>query len=272
MADPLLPGPLWLIGCGNMGSAMLDGWIAAGVDPSHVSVVRPSGRAVGHGIRVLTECPEDEVPAIVLLAMKPRQLDAVAPELAPVLDPQTILVSILAGVEQESLRARFPTPGTIVRAMPNLPVRYEKGVVGLFSDSPDVAARAMVTGLMASLGHAEWFDDESLFQLGGALTGAGPAFLFRFIEALGTAAEQLGLPHDQAGRLATAMVEGAAIMAARSEEGPARLAQRVASPGGTTEAGLDVLDAGDSLNDLVARTLEASRRRSHEMAAEARRG
>ena len=81
--DPLLPGPLWLVGCGNMGSAMLDGWIAAGVDPGHVTVVRPSGRAVGHGVRVLAEFPEDEVPALAVLAMKPHQLDAVAPALAP---------------------------------------------------------------------------------------------------------------------------------------------------------------------------------------------
>jgi pyrroline-5-carboxylate reductase len=263
---------MWLVGCGNMGAAMLQGWIAAGVDPGHVSVVRPSGRDVGHGVRVLTEFPEDEVPAIVVLAMKPYQVDAVAPALAPILDPETILISILAGVELASLRARFAAPRTIVRAMPNLPVALEKGVVGLFSDSDDGTARAMVTGMMASLGHAEWFDDEPRFQLAGALTGAGPAFLFRFIDALAAAAGRLGLPHDQAARLAGAMVEGAAALAARSDESPARLAQRVASPGGTTEAGLDVLDADEALVELLARTLEASRRRSLEMAAEARGG
>src|SRR5687768_18518946 len=120
MADPLLPGPLWMVGCGNMGSAMLDGWIAGGVDPAHVSVVRPSGESVGHDIRVTRDYPEDEVPAIVLLGMKPHQLDLVAPALAPILDAETILVSILAGVESASLRARFPAPRTIVRAMPNL--------------------------------------------------------------------------------------------------------------------------------------------------------
>jgi pyrroline-5-carboxylate reductase len=259
-----------MVGCGNMGSAMLQGWIAAGVDPAHVTVIRPSGRAVGHEVRVLTDFPEDEVPAIVVLAMKPYQIDEVAPALAPILDPETLLVSILAGVELASLRARFAAPRTIVRAMPNLPVAFEKGVVCLYSDSEDGTARAIVTGLMASLGHAEWFDDEPLFQLAGALTGAGPAFLFRFIDALGNAAGRLGLPHDQAMRLATAMVEGAAALAARSAETPGRLAQRVASPGGTTEAGLDVLDAGEALNELVARTLEASRRRSLEMATEAR--
>ena len=269
-SDPLLPGPLWFVGCGNMGSAMLDGWIAAGADPAHFSVVRPSGGEVGHGVRVLTEFPEDEVPAIVLLAMKPYQLDVVAPALAPILDPHTILVSILAGVELGTLRERFPAPETVVKAMPNLPVRLGKGVVGLYSDSADLIARNAVTGLMAALGHAEWFEDEPLFQLAGVLTGAGPAFLFRFIDALVRAAERLGLPADQAARLATVMVEGAAALAAASEESAETLAERVASPGGTTLAGLAVLDQDEALAELVARTLDAARRRSLEMAAEAR--
>ena len=270
MADPLLPGPLWMVGCGNMGSAMLDGWIAGGVDPAHVSVVRPSGESVGHGIRVTTDYPEDEVPAIVLLAMKPHQLDLVAPALAPILDPGTILVSILAGVESASLRARFPAPRTIVRAMPNLPVRLGKGVINLYSDSDDVTARAIVTGLMAAIGHAEWYEDQDAFQIAGILTGAGPAFVYRFIEGLAHAAAHLGLPPDQAARLATAMVEGASALASASEESPQRLAERVASPGGTTEAGLRVLDQDEALLTLIAQTLEAARTRSQQMAAEAR--
>jgi len=268
--DPLLPGPLWMVGCGHMGSAMLDGWIAAGVDPGHVSVIRPSRRGVGNGVRVLTEPPEDEVPAIVVLAMKPHQLEAVAPVLAPILDPHSLLVSILAGTELATLRASFPAPATIVKAMPNLPVRLGRGVVALFSDSGDVAAKAEITGLMAALGHAEWFDDEERFALAGVLTGAGPAFLFRFLQALAEGAARLGLPEDQAARLAAAMVEGAAALAARPGADPEALAAQVASPGGTTEAGLRMLDQDRALADLVARTLEASRRRSLEMAAEAR--
>ena len=270
MGDPFLPGPMWLVGCGNMGSAMLEGWIAAGVDPAHLTVIRPSGQPCAADVRVLTDFPEDEVPAVVLLAMKPYQLDLVAPGLAPILDPETLLVSILAGVEQASLRARFPAPRTIVKAMPNLPVGLGKGVVCLFSDSEDQVARAMASGLMAALGHAEWFDSEQGFQLAGHLTGAGPAFLFRFIEGLAAAAETLGLEPEQAGRLAAAMVEGAAALVRASDEGPRRLAQKVASPGGTTQAGLQVLDEDRALFDLLQRTLDASRRRGLEMAAEAR--
>jgi pyrroline-5-carboxylate reductase len=205
-------GPLWLIGCGNMAGAMLDRWLAAGLDPKRVTVIRPSGRPVADKVRVLTNLPEDEVSALVLLGVKPQKLDEVAPMLAPVLDAETILVSILAGVEQATLRARFPLPRTIVRAMPNTPVRLGKGVVDLFSDSADREATGEVTRLMALLGHAEWFDDEAAFALAGHLTGAGPAFLFRFIDALAEAAEALGLRPDQARRLAGAMVEGAGAL------------------------------------------------------------
>jgi len=272
MPDPLLPGPLWLAGCGNMAGAMLGRWIEEGVDPAHVSAIRPSGAPCGEGVRVTKDYPEDEVPAIVLLGMKPYQLDVAAPALAPILDEETILVSILAGVELASLRARFQKPRTIIRAMPNLPVRIGKGAVGLCSDSKDGSAKALITGLMATLGHAEWFEDETQFQLAGHLTGAGPAFLFRFIDALAIAAERLGLPFDQAQRLALKMVEGAAALAAASSDDPETLARKVASPGGTTQAGLAILDADGALLDLVERTLAASLARGLEMAAEAREG
>ncbi len=272
MSDPLAPGPIWFAGCGNMGSAMLSRWIEQGVDPARISVIRPSGRPIGDGVRVVTAYPEDEVPAIALLAMKPNQLDAVGDALAPILDENTILVSILAGVELASLRARFPAPRTIVRAMPNLPVRIGKGVIGLFGDSDDVAARNLVTGLMATLGHAEWFEDETLFNLVTTLAGSGPAFVYRFIEGLADGGAKLGFPPGQALHLTLAMVEGAAALARADPRGPAELAAAVTSPGGTTAAGLKVLDADDALRRLVAGALDAARRRSLEMAAEARRG
>jgi pyrroline-5-carboxylate reductase len=270
MKAPSLPGPFWLIGCGNMAGAMLERWLEVGIDRAQITVVRPSGRPVAEGVRVVTAMPEGEVPALVMLGVKPQRLEEVAPVLAPVLDPATVLISILAGVEQASLRARFAAPRTIVRAMPNTPVRLGKGVVGLFSDSEHARARETVGALMGRLGHVEWFEDEASFALAGHLTGAGPAFLFRFVDALAEAAEKLGLPAPQAARLAAAMVEGAGALAAASEDPPAELARRVASPGGTTEAGLKVLDGEDALRALVLRTLDASRRRGRELAEAAR--
>ncbi|PSJ42128.1 pyrroline-5-carboxylate reductase family protein [Allosphingosinicella deserti] len=268
----LFEGPIWLIGCGNMAGAMLEGWLRAGADPRSFTAVRPSGKPVADGVRVLTALPEDEVPALVLLGVKPQKLDEVAPSLAPALAAETILVSILAGVELGALRARFPAPATIVKAMPNLPVALGKGVIELLSDSTDTAARDRVERLMAALGHVEWFEDEAGFNIASGLTGAAPAFLFRFLDALAGAATELGLAPDQAARLAARMAEGAAALAAGSDATPSELARRVASPGGTTEAGLKVLDSGEGLKPLMLRTLDASRRREAELAAVARRG
>jgi pyrroline-5-carboxylate reductase len=267
-----LPGPLWLIGCGNMAGAMLTRWLHQGMNPAQVTVVRPSGNPVADGVRVLTALPEDEVPAIAMLGVKPQKLDVVAPLLAPALEAETILVSILAGVELNSLRERFPTPRSVVRAMPNMPVQLGKGVINLFGAAADAETHTRITRLMEPLGHTEWFSEEPLFQAAGAVTGAGPAYVFRFIDALAEAAETLGLPREQAARLSLAMVEGTGAWAAAAGESPAQLARRVASPGGTTQAGLEVLDRDGALEKLILAALEAARRRSTEMAQAARRG
>ena len=271
MTDLSLPGPFWLIGCGNMAGAMLRGWLAAGMDPAQVTVVRPSGTPVANGVRVLTRLPLDERPVITMLGVKPQKLDDVAAELAPVLDGSELLISILAGVEQASLRARFAGPRTIVRAMPNTPVALRKGATSLHGEGGAGEDRALAERLMAALGHVEWIADESLFDVVAALTASGPAFVFRFIDALAAGAAELGLPYEQARRLALATVDGAAALAAASGEAPHQLAERVASPGGMTRKGLDVLDTDGRLARLVHDTLAAAMRRSREMGEAARR-
>jgi pyrroline-5-carboxylate reductase len=253
-----------------MAGAMLAGWLDAGIAPESFTVIRPSGLAAAPGVRVLTGPPSGEAPALVLLGVKPQKLDEVAPGVEPMLGQDTILLSILAGVELTSLRARFPRQRRIVRAMPNTPVRLRKGVTELHTDAAGEPARAEVDRLVGLLGATEWFDDEALFAIAGHLSGAGPAFLFRYIDALAEAGAALGLPPEKSARIATAMVEGAASLAAASPEPPSELARRVASPGGTTEAGLKVLDADDALRRLARATLDASRRRGIEMAQAAR--
>ena len=266
----ILPGPFWLIGAGNMAGAMLHGWFDAGLDRAPITVIRPSGRAVAPGVKVVAALPDEPPPALVMLGVKPQKLDEVAPALAPKLGPDTILISILAGVEIASLRQRFPGVRAIVRAMPNTPVRLRKGVINLYGDGAGERDRSTVEQMMAALGHVEWFADESAFAAAGHLTGAGPAFLFRFIDALAAAGVEIGLAPDQAARLALRMVDGAAALAGQSDESPAALAERVASPGGTTRAGLNILDAERALERLMARTLEAARARGAEMAQAAR--
>jgi pyrroline-5-carboxylate reductase len=260
---------LHLLGCGNMAGAMLKGWLDAGLDPAAVTVIRPSGAPAAPGVRVLTAPPEGEKADILLLGMKPQKLEQAAPAANALINSETTLVSILAGTELATLRGLFPAAKRIVRAMPNTPVALRLGVTNLIAE--DCARAAEVERLMAALGHVEWFDREELFALAGHLTGAGPAFLYRFIDALADAGAALGLPADQASRLAAGMARGAATLAATAGETPAELARRVASPGGTTEAGLKVLDEDEALAALMLRTLDASRRRSLEMAETARR-
>ena len=264
---------IWLIGCGNMGGAMLRGWIADGVSPARITVIDPAMPNVPEGVRVLASPPQNEPsPAVLLLSVKPQSLDAVAPNIAPLLGTDTLLLSILAGVEIASLRARFNAPKNIVRVMPNLPATIGKGVTALYVDTPDATVRALATTLMNPLGSVEWISDESLFDAVTALSGCGPGFVFRFIEALAEAGAALGLPADQAARLAVATVNGSALLAAQSPESAATLADRVASPGGSTREGLNVLDEGDALKKLLAATLAAAARRNAEMALEARDG
>lgn len=258
-------GSIWLIGCGNMAGAMLTRWLACGLEPAAVTVIRPSGVAPADGVRVLTAVPDEPAPDVLLLGVKPQKLSEVAPAVADAVGPGTLLLSILAGAELATLAALFPRAGAIVRAMPNTPVALGRGVIGLHG-----VRDPRVEPLMAPLGHAEWIADERLFDVVAALAGCGPAFLFRFVDALAAAAADLGLPPDQAARLAVAMTDGAAGLAAGSNEAPAQLADRVASPGGMTRKGLDVLDEADALRDLIGRTLAAAVTRGREMAAEAK--
>ena len=267
MSVGLPAGPLWMIGCGNMGGAMLRRWLAAGLDPREVTVVTRSGRGAPEDVRSLTALPVDERPAVLVLGVKPQQLDEVAPMLAA-LRP-ALLISILAGVEEAALARRIPA-GAIVRAMPNLPVAIGQGVTALYSSTSEADVRAAATALAEPLGLAEWIADEAAFDAVTALAGCGPGFVFRFADALAAAGTALGLPADQARRLALATLAGSATMAVEADVSPAVLADRVASPGGSTRKGLDVLDENGALADLLRRTLAASARRNAEMAAAAR--
>ena len=137
----MIEGPIWSIGCGNMAGAMLRRWLATGLDQRELTIIRKSGEPFAPGVTVLTAPPPDgAVPAMVLLGVKPQMIDQVAPWLAPLLAPETLMVSILAGIDLTSLRARFPKP-KIVRAMPNTPVAIGQGVVALCTDRPAEEAR-----------------------------------------------------------------------------------------------------------------------------------
>jgi pyrroline-5-carboxylate reductase len=258
-----------IVGCGNMGGAMLQGWLAGGMAPSRVTVADPGMRDAPEGVTLLAQIPQEPFD-VVLLGVKPQALDLVAPQVVASIGADTVLLSLLAGVELDVLTTHFATNGGIVRVMPNLSAAIGKSPMALASQGLDETSRDAVFALLKPLGTPEWLADESLFDAVTALAGCGPAFVYRFIDALAAGAVALGVDEGQAQRLALATVEGAGLLARSSPHAPGELARRVASPGGSTQAGLDVLDHDAALTHLMAEAMRAAQERSAEMGREAR--
>lgn len=259
-----------IFGCGNMAGAMLDGWLAGGVPAAAFTVYNRSPKPVPSGVEQVNEVPAGRTFDAVMIGVKPQVLPAVVDQIEPLAGPQTTVFSILAGNELASLAAQFPRAGGILRIMPNLACALGKSPIALGAHGLDDAAKAAVSTLMEPLGTPEWLESEDQFHAVTALAGSGPAYVYRFIDALAAGAQELGIEGAAAQRLATAMVEGAAALASASPLSAGELADKVASPGGTTRAGMNVLDADGAINALMLATLTAARNRSVEMAQEAR--
>mgnify|MGYP000851045483 FL=1 len=268
MGTVAFPEHLVMIGCGNMAGSILARWLESGLDPARVMVVDPGIPLVKAGVTVHAELPEAlPAGAVILLGIKPQLLGTVAPKLAPLLSGDKIIVSMLAGVTIDILRDALGHGSDFIRIMPNTPVALGQGVCALYADKQtQERARAQVDALMQPLGLVEWMTDEAQFNLITALTGCGPAFVFRFIDALGAAAAELGLESTQAARLALATVQGAASLASASDRTPAALADAVASPGGMTREGLNVMDEGGRLYSLMLDVLRAAEARGEALA------
>jgi pyrroline-5-carboxylate reductase len=264
----IFPTPTWFVGCGNMAGAMVEGWRHATADFAPVTVIRPSGTAVD-GIRVVKSAREaGPPPSLVILGFKPQQLGDVAPDLAPFLSSKTVILSLLAGADVATLRKRFPGAAAIVRAMPNLPVAVRRGVIALYSEDADETVREHLSAMIAPLGFGVWTLDEARFGAIGSVAGSGPAYVARFIDALAKAGVERGLHPETAQTIAVETVYGTGWLAAMTREAPDALARRVASPKGTTEAGLAVLDSEDALEKLVLKTIEAAGQRGSDLGKE----
>ena len=268
-------GRLLLFGCGNMAGAMLLRWIERGLDPARVTVIRPSAAPVADGVAVFADVAAwraaGHAADTLMIGIKPQMLNAAAEDISAALDPGTGVVSLLAGARIDDHRAVLPDARTILRAMPNTPVRVGRGVVALAAE-PSVANAdlAAVDALMAPLGTTLWLEDESQFDLVSAFTGSGPGFVYRLIDAYAAAGARLGLSRDAADAMARATFDGALALLAASDEAPADLAARVASKGGMTQAGFDVFDDDGRLIALFADTLRAARDRGAALAASTR--
>ncbi len=263
-----MPHGSWFVGCGNMGGAMVRGWQKAGIDLVGLTAISPSGRDIP-GLKVVTGLPEGP-PSWCFLGFKPQMLDRIAPDLAPAIGKDSVVLSLLAGVEAATLRARFPHARAIVRLMPNLPVSEGEGVTALYSPDADEQLRTQIEALHSALGFAPWCKSDDELVITSTVAGSGPAYVARFIDAFAKAGCAAGLDAELSARLALETVAGTGLMARRTGESMDALARRVASPGGTTEAGLAVLDEEKGVDALVRRVVEAARRRSDELAAAAR--
>jgi len=258
-----------LLGCGNMAGAMLEGWLAAGIPASNFTIVDPVRETAPGDVAILRELPANGSFDAILLGVKPQVLDDVSGPAEALAGPGTAIWSLLAGVELASLKSRFARADAHVRVMPNLAVALGKAPVALAQLGMDDAEKAALVTFLQPLGRPQWVAEDR-FDLVTALAGSGPAFVYRFIDALSAASVRLGLPQQEAQELALAMVEGASALAAQSEHSPGKLADMVASKGGVTRKGLDVLDENEALVKLLTQTLRSARDRSAEMAREAR--
>jgi pyrroline-5-carboxylate reductase len=263
-----------LAGCGNMGFAMLAGWLKSGkLNPHEVHVVEPNealrARAGALGAQVsaaAADMPAEIAPKLVIFAVKPQVMRDVVPAYQRFVGMGTTFLSIAAGTRVNVFEGLLGKTASVVRCMPNTPAAIGKGMMVTYANRnvPD-DAKSFVADLLSASGEVAAIDDEGLMDAVTAVSGSGPAYIFHFIECLTAAAEAAGLPADTAKLLAMQTVYGAASLAAESDETPGRLREQVTSPNGTTAAALGVLMGGDRLKMLMTEAVEAARKRSVEL-------
>jgi pyrroline-5-carboxylate reductase len=270
-----LAGPLLLVGCGKMGGALLEGWLAHGLAPGEAYVVEPDAGLrealrERHGVVGLAEpkmLPTELAPRAIVFAIKPQAMAAVLPAYESLARSGAVVLSIAAGTVIARFESAFGAATPIVRAMPNTPAAIGQGVTALVANRHVSAAqKELCSALMAAVGAVHWIADEELMHAITAMSGGGPAYLFLLIESLAKAGIASGLPAELAWPLARGTVAGSGALAAQSEEPAEVLRQNVTSSGGTTQAALAVLMAEDGLQPLFDRAIAAATRRSRELA------
>ncbi|MCO5160409.1 MAG: pyrroline-5-carboxylate reductase [Mesorhizobium sp.] len=263
-----------LVGCGNMGHAMLSGWLTSGkLKPHEVFVVEPNealrARAAELGALAgasAAEVPPETAPTLVIFAVKPQVMRDVVPAYQRFANMGATYLSIAAGTRTAVFEEILGAAAAVVRCMPNTPAAVGKGMMVTFAN-PNVTkeANAFVADLLSASGEVASIADEDLMDAVTAVSGSGPAYIFHFIECLTAAAESAGLPAETAKLLAIQTVYGAACLAKESSETPTRLREQVTSPNGTTAAALSVLMGEERMKNLLTEAVEAARRRSVEL-------
>jgi len=274
VSDTSPSGPILLVGGGKMGGAMLAGWLKHGVAPADILVIEPDQTAGAvlrdrYKVGVSDSLPErlDRAPSLVIFAVKPQVLAAVAPPYKRFVGPDTAFLSIAAGKTIAFFERHLGSNAAIIRAMPNTPAAVGRGITVLYANpAVSKAQKERCETLMKAVGEVRWATSESQFDAVTAVSGSGPAYVFLLIECLAEAGVAAGLPADLAMDLARATVAGSGELAAQSSERAETLRRNVTSPGGTTAAALEVLIGQDGLQDLMTRAIAAAARRSQELA------
>jgi pyrroline-5-carboxylate reductase len=264
-------GTLVLVGAGKMGSAMLDGWLARGLDPKKIIVIEPQPVKALKALarRGVKLNPKDKVgvASAIVIAVKPQSAPEAVPPLARYIDKTTLVLSIMAGRTIGFLEKSLPTGTAIVRAMPNTPAAIGRGIsVAVTNARISMRQRKQASDLLAAIGKVEWVGDETLMDAVTALSGSGPAYIFLLAECMARAGVAAGLPKELATRLARETVAGSAELLHRSDLDAATLRQNVTSPGGTTAAALEVLMGPGGFDQLLTQAIAAATRRSRDLA------
>lgn len=258
---------LAMLGCGKMGSAMLDGWIAAGLIPRAVHIIDPAPAPHLQNLGVNLNSALPDAPAVLVIAVKPQMMRPALDQVAQIRGPHTLVISVAAGVPLATFESAFGADTPIVRAMPNTPAAIGKGITAMVGNmAAGAEALDLAETLLSSVGQVVRLQDEAQMDAVTALSGSGPAYVFHMIEALAAAGVDEGLPPETALHLARATVAGAGALAEAACESPQTLRQNVTSPGGTTQAALEVLMAPDGLAPLIRRAVAAASDRSRELA------
>jgi pyrroline-5-carboxylate reductase len=264
-----------LAGCGNMGFAMLQGWLAAQtLKAEDAFVVEPNeglrDRAAGLGVTAVADAadlPAGLVPAMIVLAVKPQVMDAVLPAYKDLAEKGAAIVSVAAGIRIARFEAAFGAQTAVIRVMPNTPAAVGAGMMVICANAATGAGQLdFAAKLMAASGETAVIEDEALMDAVTAVSGSGPAYLFHMIEALTEAGKKAGLPDDLAATLASQTIYGAAVYWKKSGVEPGTLREQVTSPNGTTAAALAVLTDDGRLTKLMTEAVEAARKRSIELA------
>jgi len=263
-------GRLLLVGCGKMGGALLEGWLARGLKAADVLVAEPveALRPNKPGLRAMASTSElGETPETVVLAVKPQTMDAVLPDLRRFADEGAVFLSIAAGKTLKYFASHLGVTAKVVRTMPNTPAAVRQGIsVACAAKGVSAAEKKRCHELLEAVGQVLWVEDEALMDPVTALSGSGPAYVFLLVEAMAAAGAKLGLSPDMAMQLARATVTGSGELLRQSSEPAQQLRVNVTSPGGTTAEALKILMASDGIQAVFDKALAAASRRSKELA------